>query len=349
MPPKILQLGSNLRLSNGTITRVDLDTSHYYFHDGVFHLGLTTVLDIGAPVPKQLLDYLRYTDAKESMETLEVAAARGSKLHDALDRLAQGLALPSAEYHTAYEKAAIASFIRFMRFLQPQKYVTEVIVSDPKIRVSGTLDFKGYVDARRLLMLLEPTKYLRFEYTDDGDYSYEVQDKWAPMLAGKPQLIKVVMDWKFTGRSTYNHKVQVAGYAEMNRESYKDEEPVARKFTWRFSPAHKFKFDLNESLYGYDSFVRIYDTAMEFLANAAGRKWTGFPEPPELVVYPETFVLFEPIKKGVKNDRKKETRPTGASDKANSSNGAAKRVPKVPGKAKPAARPRSRAAKKRVS
>lgn len=280
---KIEQLGKTVQLSNGSLTRIDIDTDHYYFHDGIFHVSLTHMLDIGAPFPEGIRQWLRNTDGKESLEYMNMTKDRGSKLHDALDRMMRKLALDKEDYPTRYEREALMSFIRFMKFLQPQKFVTEFVVSDVEKRVSGTVDFKGYVDEQRLEMVLDPRKYL--DRDENGDFV--VKESFKHLLEIELKLVKIIIDWKFTARNAYNHKVQVAKYAQMDGLSYKSELPVDRKFTWRYSALHKCRFDFQESLLDESSFDRIYDTALEYLG--------GFPEPPEVVVYPDKFILFEDV------------------------------------------------------
>lgn len=284
---KIEHLGVTTKLSNCELTRIDIDDEHYYFIDkDTFAISLTRVLDIGAPFPEGLRNWLRNTDGEESMDYMLMTRDRGSKLHDALERLANGLELEMKDYGTKYEKDAIVSFIRFFRFLQPINFKTELVVADPALRVAGTLDFIGNADSRRLDILLEPTKYLDIDETDN----FVLKEKYKDMLDGEPKLLtKFVIDYKFTGRSAYNHKVQVSAYAYMYNKSYgKTDIPVTRSFTWRYSPKHKNRFDMQESLLKFGSFERIYGTCIEYLG--------GFPEPPELIVYPEKVSLFEPIK-----------------------------------------------------
>jgi hypothetical protein len=290
MHDDIKKLGKTIQLTNGALTRVDIDSDHFYFIteptlglNGAFCIGLTTVLDVAAPFPIALRDYLRNTTAEESSQNMESKRQRGQDLHDALDRLANGVAVSGEEFRTTYEKDALVTFIQFMRFLQPLVFKTERVVLDPALRVAGTLDFAGIVDERRLDILLEPNKYL----DRDKNRDFTVKEKFAGLLEGPIKPVKVVIDWKFTGRSNYNHKVQVAGYAEMYRNSYKDEQPIERKLTWRFSPQHKFRFDMQESLLSYESFTRIYETCIEYLGK--------FPEPPVIVVYPDKFKLFDQI------------------------------------------------------
>lgn len=278
-------------LSNCEILRIDVDDEHYYYggekgKEKEFYLSLTRVLDIGGPFPEGLRQYLRVTSYEEQKDRLEFTGDRGSKLHNALEQLMNAEALDLRhDYANSYEKDAIVTFIRMMRFLTPGKYSTELIVADPSLRIAGTLDFEGFVDAWKLEALLNPTKYLDFD--SDSDMHLKEAHLGLPELM--PGRVHIVIDWKFTGRNAYSHKVQVAAYKTMFNKSRKGAN-VSRAFTWRYSPKHKFGFDFNESLLNYRSFKRIYDTSIEYLGE--------FPMPPTLKKYPDNVRLYEPIKKG---------------------------------------------------
>lgn len=272
-------------LSNCEVMRLDVDTDHYYYgglpnETKQYYMSLTHVLDIGGPFPEGLRQYLRVTSFEEQKERLEVTGSRGTKLHEALDMLMKRQKLDMTEYPTQYEKDAIVTFIRMMRFLDPGKYATELIVADPDLRIAGTLDFKGFVQAWRLECLLNPIKYLDID--SDGDLM--LKEKWLDLPNNKR--VNIIIDWKFTGRNAYSHKVQVAAYKTMNNKSHTGV-PVSRSFTWRYSQRHKFGFDFQESLLDYRSFKRIYDTTIEYLGE--------FPEPPSIKRYPKSVRLYEEL------------------------------------------------------
>lgn len=275
-------------LSNCSLTRLDVDTEHYYYINGDYAVSLTHILDIGAPFPEGLRQWLRVTDAEESQERLEMTKDRGTKLHHALESLVMGMELHLEDYPTTYEKDAIVTFIRFMRFLQPTKLQTELIVADPKLMVGGTMDLVGVADKRRLDLLTNPTYALKL--TDDN------LEPTKP-LEGKQKLIKFIIDYKFTGRSSYNHKVQCSKYKSMYNASYRAQN-ASQAYTWRYSAKHKFGFDFNDaSIHAGQkitakSFDRIYATAIEYLG--------GFPKPPVIKVFPDRVRLFNKVKEEIK-------------------------------------------------
>lgn len=293
MAERISDDGILYELSNCEVIRYDVDDEHFYFGGEKseikqYYMSLTRVLDIGGPFPEGLRQYLRVTSFDEQKERLEVTGARGTKLHDALDKLMRGAELEMKDYPTTYEKDAIVTFIRMIRFLDPKNYATELIVADPDLRIAGTLDFRGFVDDWKLICLLDPNKYLDLD--SDGDYM--LKEKWIDLPDNKKR-VHIIIDWKFTGRNAYSHKVQVSAYKTMNNKS-RNGSMVSRAFTWRYSPNHKHRFDFNESLLDYQSFKRIYNTTIEYLGE--------FPEPPKLKRYPKTVRLYNQIdKKGNKD------------------------------------------------
>lgn len=275
------------KLANAEVMRLEVDDDHYYYggkegQEKTYYLSVTQVLDIGAPFPEGLRQYLRVTSYEEQKDRLEFTGNRGSKLHEALDNLMQGGALQTKDYPSSYEKDALAVFIQMMTFLNPSNFKTELIVADSELRTAGTLDFKGVVEEYKLIALLDPNKYLEM----DVEGHLELKQKWLD-LSEHNKRIPIIIDWKFTGRNAYGHKVQVAAYKTMYNKSYGGER-IRKCFTWRYSPKHKFGFDFQESDLDYHSFKRIYRTTIEHLGE--------FPEPPSIKKYPEIFRLYQPKK-----------------------------------------------------
>jgi hypothetical protein len=246
---------------------------------------VTQVLDIAAPFPEGLRDYLRVSSFEEQKDRLESTGSRGTKLHGALDGLMNGVEYKLEDFPTTYEKDALLTFKRWMRFLAPTKFETEQVVADLDLRVAGTLDLCITTEQWKLEVLLNPIKFL--ELDSEGDY--QLKHKWLDL----PTKIKskVIIDYKFTGRNAYNHKVQVAKYKHMYNKSYKGPKCTAA-YSWRYSPKHKFGFDFQLSELDHNAYKRIFDTFIEYSG--------GFPEPPNMKVYPKSIRLFDKInnKKG---------------------------------------------------
>ena len=270
-------------LADCEIMRLDVDDEHYYYGGPIgaekqYYMSLTKVLDIGSPFPEGLRQYLRMSSFEEQQDRLQFTGARGSKLHQALDDLMHGTTLELKDFPTTYEKDALTVFIQMMRFLAPGKFETELVVADPDLRIAGTLDFEGWVDEWKLTALLDPLKYLEY----DSEHDLQLKDKWVN-LPETSRRVHVIVDWKFTGRNAYSHKVQVAAYKTMFNKSRSGK--VSKCFTWRYSPKHKFGFDFQQSNLDYASFKRIYQTTLEYLGE--------FPAPPTIKRYPENVQLFK--------------------------------------------------------
>ena len=281
-------------LANVEIMKLEVDDEHYYYggekgKEKQFYLSVTRILDIAGPFPEALRTYLRVTSYEEQKDRLEYTAGRGSGLHGALEDLMNGKELDMKDYRTRFEKDAIVTFIRMIKFLAPTKYETEIIVADADLRLAGTLDFEGWVDEWKLTALLEPTRYL--DVDSDGDFQLKEAHLQLP---DNKKRSRVVIDWKFTGRSAYSHEVQVAAYKTMYNKSRRG--TVSRCFTWRYSPRHKYGFDFKESHLDYNSFKRIYTTAIEYLS--------GFPEPPIIKRYPDKVRLYDTVKPNVHKPKK---------------------------------------------
>lgn len=273
-------------LANCELRRLDVDDNHYYYGGEVegekqYYLSVTQVLNIGGPFPENLREWLRNTDAQESKAIFEARGQRGTKLHDALDRLMKGEEIDLQEYPTQYEKSAIVTFIRVMKFLTPDKFKTEKVVADPALRLAGTLDLKAIVDEWKLTCLLDPNKYL----DTDNDGNYMLKERWLDLPYKKR--VCIIWDHKFTSVNAYNHKLQVTAYKTMWGKSYKGMKP-SRAFTWRYSQRHKFGFDFSESQKTYRDFVRVYNTAIDYLGE--------FPPPPLLERFPKKVRLYEEAK-----------------------------------------------------
>lgn len=271
-------------LANCNLVRLEVDDNHYYYGNGDYYLSVTQVLNIGGPFPENLREWLRNTDAEESKKIFEARGQRGTQLHDALDQLMKGGEIILRDYPTTYEKDAITTFIRMMKFLNPNKFETEQTVADPAYKLAGTLDFKGIVDAWKLEALLNPTKYLEIDSDDD----FQLKEAWLQLPDKFPGRASIIIDWKFTSVNAYNHKLQVAAYKTMWGKSYKGMKP-SRAFTWRYSPRHKAGFDFSESKKSYRDFTRIYATTIDYLGE--------FPPPPIVKKYPQSVRLYNEVNK----------------------------------------------------
>lgn len=300
----VLRLGKTYELSNGQLTRIDIDDDHYYFiknenfPEGQFCASVTGVIDKAGPVPEGLREFWKNNTKQESEELLHERGKRGSKLHSAFEDLLEGLEVQLKEFYpTTYEKAAIVSFIRFFRFLEPTAYKSELIVASSSLVLAGTLDFIGLVDKRRLDMLVNPIKFLGIDA--DGNFAPKIPE----MLDGEPEMVKIVIDWKTSSGIHYAHEKQVIAYREMYNESYANERKVTHCGIMRISTRHKHGFEFKLVEGEFEGFKRLYDTYLD-INNGQ------LPKPPNIVIYPEKVKLIEAIDNEIPEDKPSNLRQT---------------------------------------
>lgn len=93
--------GKKYALKTGELTRLEVDDSHYYFVDGMFYPGVTTILSEAAPVGPGLRMWWQNKDKSEIDEILSKAQSAGSRVHDSIEQLLKGEIL---ETHLFNEK-----------------------------------------------------------------------------------------------------------------------------------------------------------------------------------------------------------------------------------------------------
>lgn len=123
------------------IVRKEIDATHYYFVDGVWYPGVTSILDEAAPKGYGLLNFFKNNDAESIEKIKEETAEFGSKMHDAYEKLLNGVELNLAkDYPTTKEKKHIISFYTWYNATKPTEIQTEHTIASVKYRFAGTLD-----------------------------------------------------------------------------------------------------------------------------------------------------------------------------------------------------------------
>lgn len=123
------------------IVRKEIDDSHYYWVNGEFVPGVTTILDEAAPMPFGLKQFFLNNTPESAGEISNTAKALGSKMHDAYERLLNGLTLNLKEdYPSTKEKKHICSFAKWYEDFKPKSIQTEQTVASVKYKYAGTLD-----------------------------------------------------------------------------------------------------------------------------------------------------------------------------------------------------------------
>lgn len=131
------------------IVRKEVDDSHYYFVNGEYYPGVTTILDEAAPMPYGLRRWLLTNTQESADETLAITGALGSKLHDAYEQLVRGKELDLVNhYPTIKEKKHIASFYAWFNEVKPTNLDAEHTVASLKYKYAGTLDLACEIDGK---------------------------------------------------------------------------------------------------------------------------------------------------------------------------------------------------------
>lgn len=141
------------------IVRKEVDDSHYYFVDGEYFPGVTTILDEAAPVPYELKQWFIKNSQEDIQSKKEEALGFGSKMHDAYEKLASGFELNLKEnYRNTREKKHLASFVNWFNMYKPTVLNVEFTVA-----YKGTLPAGQpfcYAGTSDLLCIIEGETYL---------------------------------------------------------------------------------------------------------------------------------------------------------------------------------------------
>ncbi|PWT73659.1 MAG: hypothetical protein C5B59_12765 [Bacteroidetes bacterium] len=123
------------------IVRKEIDDSHFYFVDGEYYPGVTSILDEAAPVPWALKQYFINGTPDSIASKSETTLAFGSKMHDAYEKLLNGVSLNLRDdYRSTKEKKHIASMVAWARTFRPEVIQTECTVASKELKYAGTLD-----------------------------------------------------------------------------------------------------------------------------------------------------------------------------------------------------------------
>ncbi len=131
------------------IVKQEIDDNHFYFVNGNFFPGVTTILDEAAPTAYSLKKWLLNNTQESADDILAETSAFGTKLHDAYEQLLRGKELSlTTEYKTPKEKKHIASFYEWYRIFNPTALQPEQVVASLKYKYAGTLDLACRINGR---------------------------------------------------------------------------------------------------------------------------------------------------------------------------------------------------------
>lgn len=129
------------------IVRKEIDDSHYYFVDGEFYPGVTTILDEAGPVPYALKQWFKNNSAQDIEEKSSTALTFGSRMHDAYEKIFNGVPLfLNKDYPLTKEKKHIYSVYSWASQVKPEVIQTECVVASKEFQYAGTLDLLCKID-----------------------------------------------------------------------------------------------------------------------------------------------------------------------------------------------------------
>lgn len=165
----------NNKLYRPVIVRKEVDDEHFYFVDGKFTPGVTTILDETLPMPFALRQWIGDVGNDRAQAKLEKAGDRGTLLHDTFEQLMNGVEIKLHEnFPKKSDQKCVVGFINWFNEVKPV-YDTENI----EFTVASQLGFAGTLD---LLC--------------------KIGDEW------------VVVDFKSSGGIYDSHKLQITAYSQ---------------------------------------------------------------------------------------------------------------------------------------
>lgn len=131
------------------IVRKEIDNTHYYFVNGEWYPGVTGILDEAAPMPFGLKLWLQTNTKEEADAIKDTTAALGSKLHDAYEKLLNGVEIDMLhDFPTTKEKKHLVSFYDWYNAFKPTEMQTEHTIASLTYKYAGTLDLACKIDGK---------------------------------------------------------------------------------------------------------------------------------------------------------------------------------------------------------
>jgi len=254
--------GKTYKLNIGELVRFETDISHYYFLNGEFLPGVTSILGEAAPTPYGLKLFWQQNTKEEADALFNQAGDFGSKMHDAFERLllAQELNLLT-DYPTKKEKDCLMAFKDWFSYYKPTEFDAEQPIASAKYKYAGTLDFVGMINGQRWLIDFKTSNAIHF--------SHQLQ----------------ILAYQVAYEESYGKKIDRVAIARFGTTHKGTGDPKEGKLKetgkgWEFREVTEYKIE---------DFMNIYKT---YLTLHGGQ----IPVPPEIAVYPETLKLIEEIK-----------------------------------------------------
>ncbi len=257
------------------IVRKEVDDAHFYFVNGEYFPGVTTILDEAAPVAFQLKQYFIQNSADEIRKKSEESLGLGSRVHDESERLLMGEEINMNEYTTPFgtvkrtrkEKRMLMGFHNWFHAIKPTNYIVEHSIASVSLKVAGTLDFAGWVTMENAKNALT-SKFMV------DSYDPKKQEFW-------------LIDYKTSAGIYFNYKLQIMAYKKLYEEMY--QRKVDHVGILRLGTKHDCMFEFEEVLekeVDFNDFKKVFDL---YLKLHGGK----IPEPPVIEVFPDTLKLVD--------------------------------------------------------
>lgn len=135
------------------IIKKEIDDKHYYFVNGEFFPGVTTILDEASPMPYALRQFMLNNTAEDAESIKNTAGDFGTRMHSVYERLLNGVTIDLLnEYKTTREKKHIFSFYEWYNKYKPTELKTEFTVASLKHKIAGTLDLRCKINGKVVII-----------------------------------------------------------------------------------------------------------------------------------------------------------------------------------------------------
>jgi hypothetical protein len=262
--PNIEANGTKYKLKQCEVIRIEDEFGHSYMINDDPVAGVTTLLGLGMPVEKGLLEYFKRTDKEAQEDILIDAQERGSNVHHAIERLLYGESVSSESLRRKRERMGVAAFVDFFQKVKPTSIVSEQVVAyiDDTMRFAGTLDLIATINGRRLLI----------DFKTSVVHSKKNELQVAAYQAAVEQSSDEKIDDCYLLYVGTSHK------------------GVRAKFDEDQIPATGIGWSLVKAKGTFKDFGRAYETAI-FMNDGK------YPSPPKTISFPDTWKILEPKRK----------------------------------------------------
>jgi hypothetical protein len=134
-----------------------VDDTHYYWVEGNFYPSVSHILDMAAPKEYGLINFFKQNTPEEIEDISGKAKENGSLVHDACEKLLNGIEIPLKDYSIKAKKALV-SFYEWYNAFKPTSLITEQMVASNIYKYAGTLDLVCTIGDKRILIDFKTNK-----------------------------------------------------------------------------------------------------------------------------------------------------------------------------------------------